>query len=138
MNNKLFNIPAVAIERVYVLETYHGNRIAVKLMRLLKAGNVYKVKRLKSKNDLTIFEISLKSKEHYDAAFKRLIAEIFSYVPDNFPPNYLFWVGDNPLGSVASFKIGKKGDSYSLSVSHKIKEINKSSVMPTQQIFMSQ
>lgn len=133
MKDKLFNLDPTPIERVFIIKSYAGNRLAVKLMRLLKGDKIYKVKRLDSINDLTIFEASIKSIEEKKETLKLLVNEVISYIPDNFPPNYIFWVNDQPLGSVNSFSI--EIDDEIVIFSHKIKEINKRSVMPEVQIY---
>lgn len=142
-NNKLFDIPATPVERVFLVEAYAGNRIAVKLMRLLKADKIYKVKRLRDNNkDFTIFEVSINSTETLETAFKKLKEEIISYVPDNFAPNYLFSVGVLKMGFTYSFRlstINELSPDFRQSLFfHKIKEINKNSVMPTKQIHRSE
>lgn len=140
-NNKLFDIPATPVERVFIVEAYAGNRIAVKLMRLLKADKIYKVKRLRDNNkDFTIFEVSINSTETLETAFKKLKEEIISYIPDNFAPNYLFSVGIVKMGFTYSFRLshGEGLNTLTALFFHKIKEINKNSVMPTKQIHRSE
>lgn len=134
MKNKLFEVPETPILRTFKLGTYQGNRIAVKLMRLLKGDKIYSVKRLKSAGDLATFEISILSKEQKVDALKSLVNEVLSYIPDNFPRNYLFHVNEQPLGFVNSFYLELDG-SYCY-FAHKIKEINKFSIMPETQIFI--
>lgn len=133
MKNKLFEVPAEPRILTFTLQAYHGNRLAVKLMRLLKAGKIYTVKRLRNQKEFTTFELSILSVEEKKDALKLLVQEIISYIPDNFPPNYIFWVNDQPLGSVNSFSINLDGET--INFAHKIKEINKHSILPEKQIF---
>lgn len=134
MSQKLFEVPATPVERVFTLSTYHGNRIAGKLMGLLKSGKVYKVKKLRGKNEFTTFEISIKSRSNKKEAFELLVNEILSYIPDNFPKNYIFSVGVLRIGFVYSFYLRDEDSQNCRHFSHKIKEINKDSVVPEVQI----
>ncbi len=133
MKNKLFDIPANPRLLTFTLRAYHGNRLAVKITNLLRDGKIYTVKRLRNQKDFTTFELSIMSEKDKKDSLRLLIQEIVSYIPDNFPPNYIFWVNDQPLGSVNSFSITI--DDEIVNFSHKIKEMNKHSILPEQQIF---
>lgn len=130
--SQLFYIEPTPVKRTYKLTTYKGNRIALKLMRILKKGKIYSIKRLQSAKDLVIFEVSIVSTNEALEDNVLLIREIVSYIPDTFPSNYLFDFKSQPLGFVHSFNI--KGEYMDVNVSHKIKEINKNSVLTEKQI----
>ncbi len=133
---KLFNIEANKRTVSLYFETYKGNRIALKLLRLLGSGGVYEVKETNSKEkNIRIFEVSVLSNKSEDDIIQDLKNEIVSYIPDNFTKNYIFYFSGNPLGFIRSFEFGiheiKKVVCY-----HKIKEINKSSITPEKNIFL--
>lgn len=120
--SKLFNVPANERELKFKLETYKGNRIALKLTRLLKRDGVYKIAQLESSNENRIFEVSIKSNQSKFDVLKKLQSEIISYIPDNFPINYLFNFKDKSLGFVYSFTVELDGETR-FEVYHKIKEV---------------
>lgn len=113
----------------FVVEHYKGNRIVLKIMRLLERDGVYEVKRF---NDKCIFVLRISSNLSEDDSFKKLVYEIISYIADHFPKNYLFDFSGCPLGFVYSFSI--RGPGNDLKIYHRIKEINKNSIIPENQI----
>lgn len=131
-SEKLFNLNPISVNRVFYIETYKGNRIALKLIKLLKKDNLYKIKLSERGKDFTIFEVSILSKEEKTKALDSLVSEIISYIPDNFTRNYIFKVNEQPLGFINSFVV--RDDKRKVYFSHKIKEINKNSILPKNQI----
>lgn len=127
----LFNIPANARELTFKLHTYPANRVASKLMGLLKQGNVYKVRdewdTISTAAD-RIYIITIKTADDYPTAAAKLRREIKSYLPDHFPKNYTFDFPEfdqkPPFGFIRSFEIfGELGsimEGY-----HRNKEIKK-------------
>lgn len=132
-NQTKIPVKPVPVDRLFILRTYKGNRIAIKLMRLLKSGNIYKVKRIQDNKEFVTFEILISSKKNEKSELEALIAEIVSYIPDHFPLNYQFGISRMKLGFVYSFNI--EIGCHEKWFSHRIKEINKSSIMPTTQIY---
>ena len=129
--SKLFEVKPETRELVLQIETYKKNRIANKLLRLLKVGGVYKVSETKSKNpDTKLFNISVLSSEPRIETLEALKNEIISYIPDHFPINYFFDFKSQPLGFVSSFIVSLEGSSFV--VSHKIKEMrsNGNTIIP--------
>lgn len=120
--------------RSFELHTYTANRIASKLMRLLKKDGVYKVgndwdpERTDAER---IYTISIETDREYRDVIADLKNEIISYLPDHFPKNYTFEVHlfDKfpPLGFIYSFEIvDELTKGVLIRGSHRIKEIKKS------------
>lgn len=120
--SKLFEVPANERELKFKLETYKGNRIALKLIKLLKRDGVYKIAQLEGLNENRIFEVSIKSNQSKFDVLNELKNEIISYIPDNFTNNYLFNFKDKSLGFVYSFTVELDGETR-FEVYHKIKEV---------------
>lgn len=120
--SKLFEVPANERELKFKLETYKGNRIALKLIKLLKRDGVYKIAQLENINENRIFEVSIKSNQSKFDVLNELKNEIISYIPDNFTNNYLFNFKDKSLGFVYSFTVELDGETR-FEVYHKIKEV---------------
>jgi len=135
MSDSQIKIPVKPVpkDRLFKLTTYRGNRVAIKLMRLLKSGNIYKVKRIQNNENLITFEILISSIKNERAELEALVNEIVSYIPDHFPPNYQFGINKMKMGFVYSFEIEIGGRLKWFS--HRIKEINKNSIIPTTQIY---
>lgn len=129
--SQLFEIPITPVKRYFLVTTFSGNRIALKLMNLLKNDGIYTVKRM-NKASFIEFEISIMSKKSPEEQFNKLKDEILSYIPDHFPKNYVFYVGRNELGFINSFTLSSL--ECNLAFCHKIKEINKNSKIPEKQI----
>jgi len=130
--SKLFEAPAIPRKIKFRMETYKGNRVALKIILMLRKGGVYKVKEIfedKVKEN-RIFEISTKSIRTYPEALGDLKLEIISCIPDTFPTNYLFSFSGHPLGFKNSFTI--ESDELLMSVSHRIKEVKKGTKIPKQ------
>lgn len=130
--SKLFEVPAVPRKITFIMETYKGNRIALKIILMLRKGGVYKVKEI-FKPDIEenrIFEISIKTTRTYPEALGDLKLEIVSCIPDTFPPNYLFSFSGHPLGFKNSFTI--ESAELLLTASHRIKEVKPSTILPKQ------
>jgi len=129
MENKLFDIEPIEVERSFQIDHYKGNRVLLKIMRLMEKDGIYKVERTK-KMDFFILRIKTKVDEY--KALENLKFEIISYIADHFPKNYLFDFSGCPLGFIYSFWI--RGTAGEIKVYHRIKEINKNSLMPVKQI----
>lgn len=129
---KLFDIKANERELIFKLETYKGNRIALKIIRLLKADGIYKV-RESYLGEIRIFEVRTNSDLEESEAGGKLKEEIISYIPDNFKVNYRFNFKEAPLGFVRSFCVRDSEDKIIFDVYHRIQEIrtNGASVMPS-------
>ncbi len=123
--------PADKRELKFKLHTYPANRVASKLMRLLKNGRVYKVRdewdTLTTAAD-RVYIITIETGDPYTTAAVKLEREIKSYLPDNFPENYTFEFPEfdqkPPFGFVNSFAV--YGD-YGVIMEghHRIKEVKK-------------
>lgn len=134
MSDKLVNIKPASREVKFDLHAYRNNRIVSKLMRLLKEGGIYKITKKNSTLESVIFGVSIISDKELGYVYSDLKKEIISYIPDNFPANYQFDFNGDKLGFIKSFRVYGMDGIY-LDVSHRIKEINKNSVIPEVQIF---
>lgn len=120
---------------VFYIATYKGNRIAIKLMSLLKESSDFTVEALESLDENRIFEISIFT----DMDFKDVVLylkEVFVlYLDTHFPDNYLFDFKDRRLGFINSFNVFS-GEGFHFEVCHKIKEVrtNGGTNIPTQKI----
>lgn len=136
MDNKLFKVPQKKREVIFYLSTYKGNRIAIKLMKLLKESSSYfMVEALKSSDENRIFEISIFTDIHFENIVSILQVTIANLLYSNTPENYLFDFKNRRLGFVNSFNVfSNKG--FHFEVCHKIKEIrtNGGTNIPTNKI----
>lgn len=122
MDNKLFKAPPEKREVIIYLQTYKGNRIVIKIMKLLKYHYIYSVEEIKSSDENRIFEISIFTDYDFDAIIKNLKCELIDYMKFNFPDNYLFDFKNRRLGFVNSFNVFSD-EGFHFEVCHKIKEI---------------
>ena len=124
---KLFNIKPIQSETTIYLNTYKGNRVALKFIKLLKKGGVYKVKDPRRGDDEPSFTITITTDKTAEEDFNDFKNELISYIPDNFKSNYLFdFAGFCSLGYIKSMFIYCIGVPGALEVGHKIKEIRTS------------
>lgn len=133
---KLFEVPPKERQVKLILRTYKGNRIALKIIRLLKKGGVYNVNDVSdsSENNRT-FEVLVLSNKSLIDSLEDLKNEIISYIPDHFEKRYIFHFTQKPLGFVRSFEIEVE-HIRKIVCYHKIKEINKRSITPEKNIFL--
>tara|TARA_R110000851_G_scaffold311414_1_gene471583 strand:- start:304 stop:714 length:411 start_codon:yes stop_codon:yes gene_type:complete len=132
--SQLFEIKPESREVKFDLYTYRNNRIVSKLMRLLKDDGIYKITKKHSTPESVIFGVSIISDKKLGYVYSDLKKEIISYIPDHFPANYQFDFNGEKLGFTKSFRVYGM-DGIFLDISHRIKEINKKSLMPDVQIF---
>lgn len=123
--------------RSFTLMTYKNNRVAIKLMECLKKGNVYDVKKIRQKREVTpLYRITIESNVSEEMQLKLLCNEMESYIADNFTPNYMFSINNLPFGFINSFEVRsiEHGSDLKFSWGHRIKEIKDGSIMPKNQI----
>lgn len=122
--NKLFEVPASPRDVIFRFETYKGNRIALKLLKLMRADPVFKIKSVESPNENRIFEISIFSGEDLETIISKLKGEFISYIPDNFPSNYMFDFSGKRLGFIHSFQVfNEMTDELCFELFHRNKEV---------------
>lgn len=120
--SKLFEIPASKRKVVFYLETYKGNRIAIKLMKLIKKSSNFFVDDVESSEDSRIFEISIFSDKDLTDLVAELKDSIISKILTDTPENYLFDFKDRRLGFINSFNVFSE-NGFHFEVCHKIKEV---------------
>lgn len=133
-SNVLFNVEAEPREVVFTIKSYKQNRILNKLLKLLKRDQVFKISENRSKDpeDCRIFTVSILSKDTIQETANTFKNELISYIPDAFPPRYLFDFSGDPLGFVRSFEVFDNKEDLLFVCYHKIKEIrtNGESIKP--------
>jgi hypothetical protein len=120
--SKLFEIQPTERKVSFRFVTYKNNRIATKILKLLKEGGIYKVSKLENEKENLIFTITIETKKELGYSYSDFKNEILSYIPDNFEANYQFSLVAGTLGFVNSFTVyGMDGILFEFS--HRIKEI---------------
>ncbi|MCP4552336.1 MAG: hypothetical protein GY834_09910 [Bacteroidetes bacterium] len=129
MQEKLIQVPAEKRNLIFFLDTFENNRIAIKLMRLLKDHDKFSVDRVNSR----IFEISIFTDKEFNDIVFDLKTSLTGYMEVNFPYNYLFDLSKRKLGFVNSFNVFSE-EGMHLEVCHKIKELRHNTVLPEQKV----
>ena len=119
------------VTRVFIFRTFAGNRIAVKIIRLLQVSEFYKVKK-RTQGNTNVYEISVLSTTNATEELKKLYDEIINLIRFNFKRNYLFCVGSLEMGYTYSFSLCDGNNCTKFS--HKIKEVKPSTIIPGKQI----
>lgn len=121
MDNKLFEVQPEKRNVVLYLETYKGNRIAIKLMKLIGEGDIFFTSPVNGVSENRIFEVSIFSDKHFEEIMATLKHELVNLMETNFPENYLFDFTESRLGFINSFSIFDSSGTH-FQVCHKIKE----------------
>lgn len=121
METKLFNIPAEKRNVVLYLETYKGNRIAIKLLKYLKAGDKFFINDVGGMTETRIFEVSIFTNLDFEDIIAELKVQITDWMRNETPENYLFDFTQKRLGFINSFNVFSN-DGFHIEVCHKIKE----------------
>jgi hypothetical protein len=121
---KLFEIEPQKSNHYLLIKSYKNNKILNKIIQLLKKDGIFKVSELK--NDLNFGDKNYKivafiacSQSDFIELLKN---EIISYIPDNFPVNYMFDFTGVSLGFTLSFAIVDPISKKEVLISHKIRE----------------
>ena len=134
---KLFEVPAQKRKVTFYLETFKVNRIATKLIDLLKEFSNFEVKAVEGFEEKRIFEISIFSYMDQNKLAEELKKEIIVILGVHFPDNYLFNFKDKQLGYVNSFNVFSE-NGFHFEACHKIKEIRSkgNTLIPEQKIIV--